>query len=1172
MALSYFFNSSFPISRLRRQMTMPKLFAALPMLAICLSMAQAQAQTVDRLPHSFDPTPATVLPNHHPTWASPADDLGALNPNQNIDNLTLVLARSPEQQKAFDQFVEDQQNPGSPVYHHWLTPVEVGARFGLSDNDIASISGWLKSQGLHVDWVAPSKIFIGFGGRAASVGRAFGTEMHAYKVHGDDRISVSSDPMVPTALAPAFKAVRGLFTLQERPQNRTRVEVSDKPNLTISTSSGTENFIAPADFDVIYDVSRASPQAGAGVTIGIVAESRTDKADFDNFKALLEMTFNDPTEVVPTAYGGIDPGAAYTAPPACATATPPTCSKTVNEQIGAQSEATLDVLRSGSVASGASLLLVVNGGNDGIATDAQYLTETTPVPAQVMSISFGGCESEDGQPDVNFWDAIYQTGAAEGISTFVASGDGGAAECDTYFTTPPANPRPISPNALCSSSYATCVGGTEFNDTANSSTYWNSSNDIGSNGLVSALGYIPEGAWNEPGNATNGFEVAATGGGVSQYIPTPAWQTGTGVPSARTGRYTPDLAFSAAGHDAYFGCLSAIESGSCVSTAQGTPFVAFEGTSAAAPSMAGVSALLDQTFLGPQGNINSQIYTLAANAPAAFHDVTVTSSGVTSCSVGTPSMCNNSIPGPSSLTTGAEAGYLVQTGYDEATGWGSLDVNLFIYSFATEAGKITPTVQITPSPTTVTTAQSLTVSVTISGGSGNPVPTGTVTLSGGGYTSSAVTLSSAVASFPISAGALAAGNDNLTVNYTPDAKSLGTYFTASGTVSIAVSLPSPVAPTVSVLVTSPLITTGENESLTVTVAPVGSYPSPTGNVTITSGSYISTENPVSNGAGGAVLVNIPGGSLPLGTDTLNITYTPDTTGALFYKSASGTGTITVDPMQTPSINVSAPSSVTIAQSLQVTVTMGGTTGFPAPVGNVTLTSGSYSSFLGVPSNGVVAFTIPSETLPLGTDTFTAAFSGDYGIYNDASATTTVTVTTAPDFSLSASPNPISFAQGGSGISTITIAPMNGFTGSVAFTADNLPYGITASFAAGTTPDTETVTISATTTAAPGINYLTITGTSGSLTHTATVEADIALEPSFGPSGNGAASLTVNPGATTGNTVAVNVLGDQWVQWNRDPGLHNHRIAGRRQPHANLQSEPNLSSHQRYYSSKRRRSR
>src|SRR5262249_48060290 len=83
---------------------------------------------------------------------------------------------------------------------------------------------------------------------------------------------------------------------------------------------------------------------------------------------------------------------------------------------------------------------------------------------------------------------------------------------------------------------------------------------------------------------------------------------------------------------------------------------------------------------------------------------------------------------------------------------------------------------------------------------------------------------------------------------------------------------------------------------------------------------------------------------------------------------------------------------------------------------------------------------------------------------------------APDFSLSASPTPLTVAQGASGTSTITVAPKNGFTGSVAFTATGLPAGVTASFNPTSATTTSVLTLSASSTATPGTSTVTVTGT------------------------------------------------------------------------------------------------
>jgi len=671
----------------------------LPLRAVLavLLLNAVHAQTINQVRQAVDTARVRPLPNHLPQWANASNDAGAVPADQTLSQMTVVLSRPAERQRAFESFLAEQQNPASPEYHHWLTASEAGERFGVSSKDLASVTQWLESQGLQVDWVSPSRIFVGFSGRAADVGRAFQTDVHTYTVNGAKRVSVRSDPMIPEALIPAIRAIRGLYTIEEHPLHSVASIDSISP---LQTTSSGSHFIAPADFATIYNVP--SGVSGAGQSIGILSQSRSNFADFDNFRMRTGSTFANPTEIVPTAFGAVDPGPAYTAPPGSGISTIE------------QSEANLDVTRAGSVAPSANLLLVIaSASSGGIADSAQYLVQSSPVPAQVMSISYGECETAGGTSAVVFWDALFQQAAAEGISIFVSSGDSGASGCDASFQRPPLSPLANSPNYICSSSYATCVGGTQFNDTSNPIAYWSSTNGAG---LGSALGYIPEGAWNEPLGGNSVPQPASSGGGVSLYIPTPNWQTGSGVPAERSGRYMPDISFSSSNHNGYFACQAASKA-SCVAAADGSyRFISFGGTSASAPSMAGVAALLNQAKGGAQGNLNPEIYRLAARAPAVFHDTTVATSGVSNCSVSVPSMCNNSVPSSTGLT-GGQAGYLITAGYDEATGLGSLDVQAFLNSYT---GVPAPSVTLTAANLTVipgaTTGNSSTVTVTPIGG------------------------------------------------------------------------------------------------------------------------------------------------------------------------------------------------------------------------------------------------------------------------------------------------------------------------------------------------------------------------------------------------------------------------------------------------------------------------
>jgi Pro-kumamolisin, activation domain/Bacterial Ig-like domain (group 3) len=962
------------------------LVSALLVVSFFLALGSTvAAQAPSLIPTPIDFSRVQALPNHHPQWANAANDAGPLEVDQSMEGLTLVLARPAAQEAAFQQFLADQQNPASANYHHWLTAAEIGERFGPSDADVAAIKGWLQSEGLQVSWVAPSKMFIGFGGTAAGIAGAFKTELHNYRVNGRNLISVSSDPMVPQAVVPTIKAIRGLYTIDEGPQSRARVTQMDSPSINLS---GTEHVMGSGDFDTIYDVPNF--YTGTGEKIGIVARSRTDAADFTNFQTLMGTTFSNPTEVVPTAFGGVDPGPAYTSPPASGVS------------IGDQSEATLDVERAGSVAPGAQLLLVVTTQTSGgIEVDAQYLVQTVPTPVQVMSISFGGCESAAGPSGVDFWDSLFQQAAAEGISSFVASGDSGASGCDAAFEAPPASPKPNSPNYICSSSYATCVGGTEFNDPSASTNYW-----VGPVGLESsAIGYIPEGGWNESWNGTTST-VAASGGGVSSVIATPSWQQGVpGVPAANTGRYTPDVAFSASEHDGYFGCFAAA-GGSCVDSNGELYFLVFSGTSAGTPSMAGAAAMLDQSLSAPQGNLNPGLYQLWYGGPSVFHNKALYTNTVTSCDINTPSMCNNSIPGPSGLS-GGQAGYEVGTGYDEVIGLGSLDVGNFIFLYPTNSKILTPTVTISGN-LTFNTYEPMAMGVTVAGIPDSPVPTGSLAVTIGSYAPAPVTLTTGYTILNIPAGTLAVGNYTVNANYKPDAASAPIYTSASGSGSLTITVPPPVTPTLSLSISLGTFTNSQSISVGVVVNPVQYYPNPTGSVTLTGGGY--TSAPVALVNEGAT-INIPAGSLAVGHYPLTVTYTPDTGSVANYLPASLSVQVQNEGATiTPPMNVSpSPLDATTAQAIQFIVGVSGYAGDPTVTGNVAVTSGSFTSAPTSLSNGTATITAPAGTLPLGPNTVTATYTPDAqssAFYAGASASSTVYVYLAQKFAPTVTVAPI----------------------------------------------------------------------------------------------------------------------------------------------------------------------
>lgn len=157
------------------------------------------------------------------------------------------------------------------------------------------------------------------------------------------------------------------------------------------------------------------------------------------------------------------------------------------------------------------------------------------------------------------------------------------------------------------------------------------------------------------------------------------------------------------------------------------------------------------------------------------------------------------------------------------------------------------------------------------------------------------------------------------------------------------------------------------------------------------------------------------------------------------------------------------------------------------------------------------------------DVFNAAPGGG----RSASAAFIINASAAPSFALSASPASLSVAQNGSGTSTITVSEVGGFSGTVTLAATGLPSGVTASFTAGTAAGTQLLTLSASsTTSLGGPVMVTVTGTSGALSATTAVSLTVTAGPTFGPSGVSGSdgAISVNPGATTGNTSSISVVG------------------------------------------------
>ena len=573
--------------------------------------------------------------NVHPL-VSAAADAGPADAEHPLSRMVLVLARRPGGDAALEAFLADQRDPSSPLYHRWLSPEEFGERFGINDGDLQRVIDWLQEEGFAVDEIARGRGWIDFSGTVGQVERAFGAPIREYEIDGERHRANAADPSIPRYLS---GSVAGIVSLHDFRRRSERAAVPTRaPEITSVLGAHS---LGPADFARIYDLEPLYQQGidGRGKRIGIVGRVEINPADIASFRSKFGLPAGNPTIVV----NGPDPGF---------------------WDKGEEQEAVLDVEWSGAVAPGAAVTLVVSkstDATDGVDLSAQYIVDHDL--ADVMSTSFGACEADLGAAGLAFYASVWGQAAAEGITSFVSSGDSGFAGCDSPGD---AVATGSGVSGLCSSYDNVCVGGTLFDDRAQPDLYWTKVSDAVTG--LSAISYIPEVGWNESGAVPFGRRLLATGGGPSQERSKPWWQRGPGVP-ADGKRDVPDVSLAAAIHDGYF-----------IYQSDNGGNATIGGTSASSPAMAGIMALIVQKTGERQGNANPVFYALAAaqtdgTGPTVFHDVIGGS---------------NDVPGL--------VGFSCGPGYDLVTGVGSVDA----FALASHWETVAPPTDGTPRPTSIT--------------------------------------------------------------------------------------------------------------------------------------------------------------------------------------------------------------------------------------------------------------------------------------------------------------------------------------------------------------------------------------------------------------------------------------------------------------------------------------
>ena len=1095
------------------------LFVATPhMLPAKPNQLGAQAVAQPLITQKIDEKQRTPLAGNTYPLTRVAIDRGPAPDSLPMERMTLVLQRSAQQESTLQAFLDAQQTKGSPSYHQWLTPQQFGLQFGPADSDLVAIQSWLRAHGFQINSIARGRISIEFSGTAAQVAEAFHTSIHKFDLNGEAHWANTTDPSIPTALAPAVKGVLTLhnfprhanFTLHTPPATAIPPMLAKKPSgtplFTFTSNNNTYYGLGPADFAAIYNVLPLwnAGVDGTGQTIAIVGETNIHLSDIEDFRNLFGLPAKDPVVIL----NGPDPGV-----------------------VGDEPEAVLDVSWSGAVAKNATIDLVASATTEtalGVDLSALYIVDNNLAP--VMSESYGICEATLGNTGNAFYNALWQQAAAQGITVVIAAGDGGSAGCDDFDTQQYAIGG-LAVSGFASTPYNVAVGGTDFDQTsANASKYWSATNN--STTGASALGYIPETTWNQscaalgPGNcpssSTNLDIVGGSGGpsscssqdsngiclsGYSQ----PAWQTGKGVPP-NGARNMPDVSmFASAGFNGSFYIMCEADQGIFGSQEQcnlaNDTFVGIGGTSAAAPVFAGIMTLVNQkqaslNQTARQGNANYILYKLAAQAGASCNSSTSPATG-SACVFHDITKGNNSVPcisGSSNcaLDSASSAGILVDpahptvpawtttTGYDLATGLGSVDAANLVNAWSSATFVPTATTLNSLTPISVAHGQPVTISATVSPKSGSGTPTGSIALMAapGGA-------SLGIESFPLTNGEasgttalLPGGTYNVTAHYPGDST-----FGASDSAPVQITVGKE-SSTASLVLNAFDSADGWQLAPTITV-PYGSLLLLRANIAGPPGTPCAP-NPTQTGVAcptGSVALTANGKTLDAGTHTLNsLGYSEDQAlsvdlnalgaftlqakyaGDSSYDASTGSLTATVvqapsfmDAVQGGGLNITingdgtytyyafagqqfavyaaaGTGSVLQAPTGTISILQNGS----APSGPVTLSpnAGSFPGNL----NQLYQFAyLGGSIAPVlnnpGTYTYTASYSGD-AFYQGAQATTPFAVSVVDTtFNLTTPISGVTVTAGKTGVTTLTLTGVDHFNGQITITC-TLPAAMT----------------------------------------------------------------------------------------------------------------------------------
>ena len=997
----------------------------------------------------------------------------SLGQKSGADLLHLAVSLPYGDPVGIQKFADAVSNPKSPLYRHFITPDEVGRRFGLPAYRVERVRQYLASQGMTIRLVGKNHLSILADATVAQAENAFHTSIQNFAVAPTDsaqaamHFAYTTPPSVPAEMANDVLDIEGLESFTH-PISHTALTATQLRTLYSATT--------------MYG---SGGKSGAGRTVAI--------SNFDGFRLT-----NVPLEIslmslpIPSAGAG---------------------SNIKVEAIGAgagntgttSGEGDLDIQCVLCMAPLANITIYDNDVASGFNPIALYTQQVNDNTADIITESYGWSFSVATALSAH---NLHLSMTSQGITYMAASGDHGT----TYvsggydYDYPATDPEVLS---VGGTSVTVSSSGTRLTEVG-----WNSNGTSGGGG------------WNV---TTDTFNTRPT------YQSTSTFLAGAGVPSLTSVPYrlVPDVAFDADpntgylmyynGAEAQYGGTSGASPACAGLLAELEEQLITDGALTANSagkyrmgriqdllySYNGLSSVFYDITSGTNGTLPNGVVSNAGPGwdtdsgwgPIIFSGWQAQiEKGIASVTLAPASVAGgSSSTGTVTLQVAAPTGGAVVTLTSSNIAAATVPASVTVAAGATTATFAVATSTVTAAASSTITAayngksQTATLAVTVASKvssvtlsptsvAGGASSTGTVTLSVAAPTGgTVVTLASSSSSAKAPASVtVAAGATTATFSVTTTAVS------AASSATITATLGSSLA-TASLAITAPTLS-----SVTLSPTSVAGGVSSTGTVTLSS--VAPTGGTVVNLKSSSTSATLPT-SVSVAAGSKTATFSVTTTAVSANTSSTITASLgTASATATLTVTAATVSSVTLSSSTVVggcNVTITGTvtlTSAAGPSGAVVNVTSSATSAATVPASVTVAagaktatFTVTHLVVTASTSTTITATS------NGTSKTTTLSLTPFAITALSLSPSTLIGGASSTGTVTLNAVPKNSAV-TVTVTSSSTSASVATSFTVAIGSSTGTFTI--TTKAVTANTTSTITGKVGSSSKTATLTIQV----------------------------------------------------------------------------------